>query len=106
MLRRMGRVAVAHKSDLDLLAKVAIKLASGVSLNEEEKNSISETELKVAVKVAKKIRAEKKGLLYCGICGMGSFTRRGLFLHLVRVHFDEVRDTVLKEMKGGDVNVN
>ena len=99
-------MAVAHKPDLDLLAKVAIKLASGVSLNEEEKTSISENELKVAVKVAKKIRAEKKGLLYCGICGMGSFTRRGLFLHLARVHFDEVRNMVSDELRGGGVNVN
>jgi len=106
MLRRVRRVAVVHKPDLDLLAKVAIKLASGVSLNEEEKTSISENELKVAVKVAKKIRAEKKGLLYCGICGMGSFTRRGLFLHLVRVHFDEVRNMVSDELRGGGVNVN
>lgn len=32
----------------------------------------------------------KKGMLYCGICGRGPFTRRGLYLHLMRVHADDI----------------
>ena len=32
----------------------------------------------------------KKGMLYCGICGRGPFTRRGLYLHLMRVHAEDI----------------
>jgi hypothetical protein len=32
----------------------------------------------------------KKGMLYCGVCGKGPFTKRGLYLHLTRVHAEEI----------------
>ncbi|WP_440059370.1 hypothetical protein ACSU1N_06180 [Thermogladius sp. 4427co] len=38
----------------------------------------------------------KKGMYYCGFCGKGPFTRRGIYLHLLRVHLDEVLDAILE----------
>ncbi|AFK51359.1 hypothetical protein TCELL_0935 [Thermogladius calderae 1633] len=36
----------------------------------------------------------KKGILYCGLCGRGPFTKRGLYLHLTRVHAEEIARTI------------
>ncbi len=37
---------------------------------------------------------EKNGLLYCGYCGKGPFTRIGLYLHIIRVHKKQLEDTI------------
>ncbi len=37
-----------------------------------------------------KIISRKKGVLYCGICGNGPFTKKGLCMHVRRVHKEDV----------------
>ncbi len=37
--------------------------------------------------------------LYCGLCGRGPFTRKGLYLHLKRVHIDLVSQLVREELR-------
>ena len=37
------------------------------------------------------------GKYVCTLCGKRGFTKRGLYLHLVRMHGDEIRDLVSKE---------
>jgi len=39
---------------------------------------------------------DEKGILRCGICGKGPFTRKGLYLHLRRIHIDAIEDYVGK----------
>lgn len=45
---------------------------------------------KVVNIVASNIVVIQKGLIRCGICGKGPFTRRGFYLHLTRVHRNEI----------------
>ncbi|ADI32130.1 hypothetical protein Shell_1025 [Staphylothermus hellenicus DSM 12710] len=45
---------------------------------------------KAVGEVASTIVTEKNGHLRCGICLRGPFTRKGLYLHLIRVHGNEI----------------
>ncbi|MEZ0393681.1 MAG: hypothetical protein ABWK00_01345 [Desulfurococcaceae archaeon] len=40
------------------------------------------------------------GKLYCGLCGLGPLTRRGAYLHLVRVHEGELAAMVIGGARG------
>ncbi len=41
-------------------------------------------------RVAGEIITVRNGLLRCNICGKGPFTRRGLYLHFIRVHVHDI----------------
>jgi len=45
---------------------------------------------KVVAYVACRLVFEKNNHLRCGLCGRGPFTKRGLYLHLTRVHTNEI----------------
>ncbi len=47
--------------------------------------------------IASRIVENRDGLLYCGICGRGTYTRRGLYLHLIRVHREEIMTMIEEE---------
>ncbi len=49
---------------------------------------------RVVGSISTEIVIDKDGLLYCGICKRGTFTKRGLYLHLLRVHRDEILEMV------------
>ncbi|MEZ0289955.1 MAG: hypothetical protein ABWJ42_02550 [Sulfolobales archaeon] len=38
------------------------------------------------------------GLAYCRLCGRGSFTKRGLYLHLRRVHLEDIMRLLNEEI--------
>ena len=38
------------------------------------------------------------GALYCGLCRKGPFTRRGLYLHLVRRHRYDIKQLIMNEI--------
>ena len=42
---------------------------------------------------------EKNGALWCRLCDKGPFTKRGLYLHLIRVHADDLEFMIEEEMK-------
>ena len=65
---------------------------------EDLPEGVSERELEVAKRVAELIREERKGLVYCGICTKGSFTKRGFYLHLMRVHKEDIKILLEKEL--------
>ena len=50
-------------------------------------------------KVANWISEERNGLLWCRLCHKGSFTKRGLYLHLVRVHNYEIKTLIEEELR-------
>ncbi len=49
---------------------------------------------RVVGSIVSSIVINRNGLLWCGICGRGTFTRRGLYLHLTRVHRDDILDLI------------
>lgn len=73
------------------LVEYIARLAVGLPVDDNDLRRISGSILypvmrEVVRRVAVNIVTTKNGLPRCNICGKGPFTRRGLYLHLVRVH--------------------
>lgn len=43
--------------------------------------------------------ARKNGGLWCCLCEKGPFTKRGFYLHLIRVHLKDIESMIKDEMK-------
>jgi hypothetical protein len=41
--------------------------------------------------------------LHCGLCGKGPFSRKGLYLHLLRIHRYEVKSLIAEELQQAEV---
>ena len=39
------------------------------------------------------------GLLYCGLCRKGPFTKRGMYLHLIRIHRYDLKTLIAEELE-------
>ena len=74
------------------IAEAAIRRAAGLkysldtipqSLRAAAEATVEEISGELAV-------TDSRGILRCGLCGKGPFTRKGLYLHLRRVHIDVV----------------
>jgi len=83
----------------DRLLKFIVKRAVGLPADDIDLQKIvgssKYTLMRKAVgSVASIIVTEKNGHLRCGLCGKGPFTRRGLYLHLIRIHGDEILNMV------------
>ncbi|MCS7098936.1 MAG: hypothetical protein RMH84_04770 [Sulfolobales archaeon] len=37
--------------------------------------------------------------LYCNICGKGPYTRKGMYLHLLRMHKYEIKNIIREELR-------
>ncbi len=73
------------------IVEYVARLAVGLPVDEGDLRRISGSMLFPIVReavghVASEIVTTRNGLLRCNICGKGPFTRRGLYLHLIRVH--------------------
>ncbi|MCS7111930.1 MAG: hypothetical protein N3D82_03620 [Ignisphaera sp.] len=42
---------------------------------------------------------KRNGGLWCNLCSKGPFTKRGLYLHLIRVHTKDIEFMIKEEMK-------
>ncbi len=42
---------------------------------------------------------ENNNLLYCKLCNRGPFTKKGLYLHLTRIHRNEIKHMLEDELK-------
>ncbi|RLG89029.1 MAG: hypothetical protein DRO18_00270 [Thermoprotei archaeon] len=51
-----------------------------------------------AVSTAVSLRSPN-GLLYCGLCRKGPFTKRGMYLHLIRIHRYELKTLIMSELE-------
>ena len=49
--------------------------------------------------VANEIVVERKGLLYCTLCRKGPFTKRGMYLHPIRVHRYDLKVLISEELR-------
>jgi len=79
----------------DELVRYVIRRALGLQVDDLELASITGTtdypRMKRAVdSVASVLITTKNEHLRCGICGRGPFTKRGLYLHLIRVHYNDI----------------
>lgn len=43
------------------------------------------------------------GVLYCGLCRKGPFTKRGLYLHLVRRHRYDIKQLIMNEITADSI---
>ena len=85
---------------MEKLVEYTIRLATGMRLREELLEIAEDvSKRKVAERVAKILVTEKRGLKYCSICAKGPFTKRGLYLHFMRVHKEDVRLLLEKELE-------
>jgi len=79
----------------DELVKYVVRRALGLQVDDLELASITGTSeyphMKRAVDaVASTLVTVKNTHLRCGLCGRGPFTKRGLYLHIIRVHRDDI----------------
>lgn len=85
----------------DRLIKYVVKRAVGLPADDLDLQRIVGSSRyivmrKVVGSIASSIVTEKNGHLRCGICLRGPFTKKGLYLHLIRVHSDQIL-AMLKE---------
>ncbi|MEB2837407.1 MAG: hypothetical protein GSR80_000795 [Desulfurococcales archaeon] len=64
-----------------------------------EPRILSRAYLDAVKNVALRVVVERGGALYCGICGRGPYRRKGLYLHLKRIHGDDILDLVELEVR-------
>ena len=62
----------------------------------DEKARILERKLN---SLASSLAIDRNGIIWCGICERGPFTKRGLYLHLMRVHYSDIEYSVLNILK-------
>jgi len=89
---------------VEALTDYAMRRASGMKASRRKIEalagvSLARIALGVGEQVASELVEEKDGLIRCGLCGMGSLTHIGLYLHLRRKHFDEVRQMIETELE-------
>lgn len=96
----MSRIDVLSERLVEFVARIASRISyeqsklvaiSGTSMYKLVLNSIN--------RVAEWISDEREGLLWCRLCGKGSFTKRGMYLHLVRVHSYEIKNLIEEELQ-------
>ncbi len=86
------------------LVPIAARLAAGIKVDRKKIEeiagpSMSQITIEVLERVIPWIVTTRNGLLRCGLCGKGPFTRRGLYLHLIRVHNADIRYMIEDELE-------
>ncbi|BAB65502.1 hypothetical protein STK_05070 [Sulfurisphaera tokodaii str. 7] len=93
-------ISITAEKLVDITARVASKIkvedreiekAVGISSFNLAKKSVE--------KVAFWLTESRNSLLYCKLCGKGPFTKRGLYLHLIRLHRNEIKTMLEEELK-------
>ena len=85
------------------LVEYVIRLAVGFQPKSRIETLIGESLASVAEVVCKRIAMylvkERNGLPWCRLCDKGPFTKRGLYLHLKRVHKNEIKYFIEEELE-------
>ncbi len=81
------------------IAEYAAKVASGFVPPEEFNTPVLSRPIVEAIRLIGTHLAvpDGDGHYRCTVCGRNGFTKRGLYLHLVRVHRDYIMDAVFQE---------
>ncbi len=81
------------------LAEAAMRHALGLPYSLDELPSgVRRIAAEVVEAVAARLAEDGGASMRCGVCGRGPFTRRGLYLHLKRVHREAVESMVAEEV--------
>lgn len=87
----------------DKLAEYTIRLAVGFQPKSRLEILVGESLAPVAEFICKRIAAylikERNGLPWCRLCDKGPFTKRGLYLHLKRIHMEEIKYFIEEELE-------
>jgi len=96
----LSKIDVLSERLIEFVARAAARInydqrrlvaISGTSMYKIVLNTIN--------KVANWVTEDRNGLLWCRLCRKGSFTKRGLYLHLVRVHSYEIKTLIEDELR-------
>jgi hypothetical protein len=94
-------ISVTAEKIIDITARYA----SGIHVRDDEIEKLVGLSTKNIAKQAIQrvafwlVDNNKTPLLYCKICGKGPFTRKGLYLHLTRMHKDEIKAMLEEELR-------
>jgi len=95
----------AHSIDTlsEKLVDVAIRMAVGFKIrNFKLKTTPSGFEsviTKALERASRQLSRVANGELRCGLCSRGPFSKKGLYLHLLRVHRYEVKSLIAEELQ-------
>ncbi len=92
------RQGIALKKIIEYVARKASMLSQRYSLDDLVTPSIVPMFDKSIDKIVSVIVRNSNGL-WCGLCEKGPFTKRGLYLHLIRVHSKDIEYMVHDELK-------
>ncbi|MEM3864027.1 MAG: hypothetical protein QW699_06015, partial [Metallosphaera sp.] len=86
------------------LVELTAKYASQITVKDEEYVravgfSSKEMAKRVVGRVSLWLISQETNLLYCRLCTKGPFTKRGMFLHLTRMHHAEIKLLLEEEIK-------
>ncbi|AAY80332.1 hypothetical protein [Sulfolobus acidocaldarius] len=86
------------------LVEVTTKYASKISVKDEEIERLVGISMRNIAKTSVQrvsfwLVEERGNLLYCKLCNKGPFTKKGLYLHLLRLHKDEIKALIEDELK-------
>jgi hypothetical protein len=100
LVRSMSRVDVLSERLIEFVAR----LASKMSYDQRKLAVISGSSMykivcKVVTRVSDYISENRDGLFWCRLCNKGTFTKRGFYLHLVRVHSFEIKSLIEEELR-------
>jgi hypothetical protein len=85
---------------IDFLARKASNKSINVDkLRVVTGSSIAKISLEVIESVAKEVSRLEGASLYCNICGKGPFTKKGMYLHLTRLHKYELKSMLIYELR-------
>jgi len=74
------------------------KLASGLEKVEDFDSPVLARHTVEAIRrIAMRLMNLKGNVIYCPLCGKGPFTKKGYYLHLIRVHNEELLEMVIEE---------
>lgn len=62
-------------------------------------SSMAKVSMEVIESVAGEVARTEGASLYCNLCGKGPFTKRGMYLHLTRLHKYELKALLVQELK-------
>ena len=86
------------------LVDIAARVCARIHVDDEElEKAVGLGMLNIAkasiYSVSNVVTKEVNGILYCNLCGKGPFTKKGLFLHLTRLHKSDIKALLENELR-------
>jgi|YelNatPaOPRAMG01_1025707.scaffolds.fasta_scaffold106062_1 hypothetical protein len=93
--------------DVDIISEklidVVIRRAVGFKIRNfriKTSSSTFEQVVSKAIEATSKYLVRKNGAqLYCNICSKGPYTRKGMYLHLLRTHKYEIKNMIREDLR-------